>query len=220
MVRQARSEATRRKIINAAVDLFGEVGYSKTSFGDVIQRVEMTKGALYHHFDSKESLALAIIGEAAQMILARFRQIAESSSPALENMIHGVLFVADLLCTDKLARTGTDLLRMFASFNQPAAGVYAEWLRGVVALTKRAQVEGDLRADLDAAIVGEAIASALVGAEFISIAQSAGADMATRLIHIWEVLLPAIVSEESLPYFNEFLARESMRHVPPTTSVE
>jgi hypothetical protein len=36
--------------------------------------------------------------------------------------------------------------------------------------------------------------------------------MNTRLIHLWEILLPAIVSEESLPYFREFLARESMRN--------
>ena len=30
MVRQARSEATRKRIINAAVDLFAEVGYQAT----------------------------------------------------------------------------------------------------------------------------------------------------------------------------------------------
>jgi hypothetical protein len=30
----------------------------------------------------------------------------------------------------------------------------------------------------------------------------------------WKVLLPAIVNQESLSYFDEFLARESMRHSP------
>ena len=63
MVRQARSEATRRKIITSAVELFNEIGYPAAGLGDIIERAEMTKGALYYHFDSKESLATAIIEE-------------------------------------------------------------------------------------------------------------------------------------------------------------
>ncbi|MCV7230078.1 helix-turn-helix domain-containing protein [Mycolicibacterium komossense] len=63
MVRQARSEATRRKILDAAIELFSEVGFAATSLGDIIERAEMTKGALYYHFESKESLASAIIEE-------------------------------------------------------------------------------------------------------------------------------------------------------------
>ena len=74
MVRQARSEATRKKIINAAVDLFAEVGYQATGLGDIIERAEMTKGALYYHFDSKEALATAIIEEGANTALTAFRE--------------------------------------------------------------------------------------------------------------------------------------------------
>jgi hypothetical protein len=33
-----------------------------------------------------------------------------------------------------------------------------------------------------------------------------------RVARSWQVLLPAIVSTESLSYFEEFLARESLRH--------
>ena len=115
MVRQARSEATRKRIINAAVDLFAEVGYQATGLGDIIERAEMTKGALYYHFDSKEALATAIIEEGANTALTAFRSISEPSSPALENMIHGVFVVADLMTTDKMVRTGSRLLRASAS---------------------------------------------------------------------------------------------------------
>ena len=61
MVRQARSEATRQRIVNAAVELFSDVGYQATGLGDIIERAQLTKGALYYHFDSKEALATAII---------------------------------------------------------------------------------------------------------------------------------------------------------------
>ena len=62
MVRQARSEATRQRIIDSAVDLINEIGYPAAGLADIIERAEMTKGALYYHFDSKEALASAIMG--------------------------------------------------------------------------------------------------------------------------------------------------------------
>ena len=89
MVRQARSETTRRKIITSAVELFNEIGYPAAGLGDIIERAAMTKGALYYHFDSKEALATAIIDEGATTALTAFRNIGEPSAPALENMIHG-----------------------------------------------------------------------------------------------------------------------------------
>src|SRR3981081_765294 len=124
MVRQARSEATRRKIITAAVELFNEIGYPAAGLGDIIERAEMTKGALYYHFDSKTSLATAIIEEGGANLMRTFRSISESSAPALESIIHGLFVVADLLSTDKLARSGTHLLRAFGEFNDAAALVY------------------------------------------------------------------------------------------------
>ena len=203
MVRQARSEATRKRIINAAVDLFAEVGYQATGLGDIIERAEMTKGALYYHFDSKEALATAIIEEGANTALTAFRSISEPSSPALENMIHGVFVVADLITTDKMVRTGSQLLRALTHGHQ---------LSEMVAQARQAIAEGDLRDGLNPDAVGELIVGAVLGAEFISNAASSGADLLERIARTWALLLPAIASDESLPYFREFLARESLRH--------
>ncbi len=63
MARQVRSELTRRRILDAAIDVFSEVGYAAAGWGTIIDRTGMTKGALYHHFDSKEALASDIIDE-------------------------------------------------------------------------------------------------------------------------------------------------------------
>jgi AcrR family transcriptional regulator len=211
MVRQARSEATRRKIITSAVELFNEIGYPATGLGDIIERAELTKGALYYHFDSKESLATAIIEEGSANLVHVFRSITESSAPTLESIIHGVFVVADLLSTDKVARSGTQLLRAFGEFNDVAARTYEGWLTEMTARVRQAINEGDLRADLDPAALGETIVATMLGAELLSNATSAGADVLERVARTWGVLLPAIVSEESLPYFREFVARETLR---------
>ncbi len=215
MVRQPRSEVTRRKIINAAVELYDEVGYPSTGLGDIIERIDVTKGALYHHFDSKESLAFAIIDEAVYQLEGALRRASQSSS-ALEGLILGGFAAAELASSEKLVRTGGHLLFTFAKFNESVAGYYRGWHAGTVAQVRLAQSEGDIRSDLDADVVGGVILSTLIGAEVISNSLSGGSDLVMRVNHAWETLLPTIVPEESLSYFRQFLARQSSRLQPAT----
>jgi AcrR family transcriptional regulator len=218
MVRQARSEATRTKIITSAVELFNEIGYPATGLGDIIDRAEMTKGALYYHFESKESLATAIIEEGSARLSEAFRSITSSSAPALETIIHGVFVVADLMGTDQIARSGMQLLRAFGEFNDAGARTYGGWTAEMTECTRQAIDEGDLRGDLDAQAVGETIVGSMLGAELLANATTAGADVLQYVAQTWKVLLPAIVSQESSSYFDEFLAREALRHSAETVA--
>jgi len=210
-VRQARSEVTRRKIIDAAVGLFNDVGYSNAGLGDIVEHAGLTKGALYHHFSSKEALAAAIIDEGSDILLKTFQSISRSPAPALESMIHGVLVVVEMANTDKLVRMGAVLLRIFAKFSDLSTTNYGVWLAEMATQVRRAQSEGDLRAEIDAQKAADFIVSALLGAELISNALSGGADVLERVTETWELLLPAVASEQSLPYLREYLGRESMR---------
>ena len=47
---------TKTKILRAAKVLFAKNGYDGTSISDVLKKTEISKGALYHHFASKEDL--------------------------------------------------------------------------------------------------------------------------------------------------------------------
>jgi AcrR family transcriptional regulator len=180
----------------------------------------MTKGALYHHFSSKESLAVAIIDEASDILLKSFQATTRSPGPALEGMIHGVLVVVELGNTDKLVRMGAVLLRSFAKFSEVSTSSYKTWLAEMGTQARRAKAEGDLRADIDAERAGDFIVSAMLGTELISNAVSGGQDLLLRVTQTWELLLPAVASEQSLPYLQEFLARESLRRRDQVTATE
>ncbi len=215
MARQVRSEATRRKILDAAIDVFGEVGYASAAWGTIIERTGMTKGALYHHFDSKESLASAIIDEGSNTLLGAFRNVCGSSSPALENMIHGTFTVGNMLRSDKMARAAEQLTRALSGFNESAARFCMGLVELLAAEARRAGAEGDLRSDLDPAIVSESIMGALLGTRLLSDAIPAmgvEADLIKRTGQLWELLLPGIVTDSSYQYFRQFLAREALRH--------
>jgi len=216
MARQVRSEATRRKILDAAIDVFGEVGYPSAGWGTIIERTGMTKGALYHHFDSKESLASAIIDEGSDTLLGAFRNVCGSSSPALENMIHGTFTVGNVLRSDKIARAAEQLTCALSGFNESATRFCTGLVELLAAEARRAQAEGDVRSDLDPAIVSESIIGALLGTRLLSHAIPAmgvEANLIKRTGQLWELLLPGIVTDSSYQYFRQFLAREALRHV-------
>lgn len=213
MARQVRSEATRRKILDAAIDVFTEVGYASADRGTIIERTGMTKGAFYHHFDSMESLASAIIEEGATLVLDVLGSMGDSFSPALENMVHGSFVVADLFASNKTARTAEQLTLAFGKFNDTGARVYSGWVDGMAAEVSRAITEGDLREDLDPKKVSEAIMGATFGTRILSQSTPGSDDLIGRLTQMWELLFPAIVTDTSLDYYREYLAREAMRHV-------
>lgn len=221
MARQVRSEATRRKILDAAIDVFGEVGYAAAAWGTIIERTQMTKGALYHHFDSKESLASAIIEEGAETLLVAFRNVCGSSSPALENMIHGTFTVVDVLRSDKVARAAEQLTFGLSGFNEAATRFCGGLVELMVAQARRASAEGDLRPDLDPAMVSESIVGTVLGTQLLANAipaMEANGDLIGRTGKVWELLLAGIVTEDSLPYFHQFLIREALRYAQPAAA--
>lgn len=214
MVRQARSEATRRKIIDSAVDLINEIGYPAAGLGDIIEHAELTKGALYYHFDSKEALATAIIDEGLTTVLTAFRASSRNSTPAIENLIHGSFVVTDALNTDQVAQAGARLLRTFCGFNPAAKNAIQALLDEFVGCLHSAVTEGDIRPDLtiDAVdAIGATIVAAMFGAELLASTLADPAEIRPRFARVWELMLPALVAEESLGYYREFLARQSPR---------
>jgi AcrR family transcriptional regulator len=56
----AEPMSTRERILDAALDLFIEKGFDKTSLREIAEQVGVTKAALYYHFASKEDILMAL----------------------------------------------------------------------------------------------------------------------------------------------------------------
>ncbi|MBK8020587.1 MAG: TetR/AcrR family transcriptional regulator [Chloroflexi bacterium] len=74
-VDQGTDLQTRQALIDAGVRLIGEKGYDGASIGDIAAAVNVTKGAVYYHFASKEEFVLEIIRQRTQANIERFRQL-------------------------------------------------------------------------------------------------------------------------------------------------
>ena len=70
MARNRKPEETRRKILEVSKELFLEKGFDNTSIQDIIDGLGgLTKGVIYHHFESKNEILQSIISENNQKIL-------------------------------------------------------------------------------------------------------------------------------------------------------
>ncbi|GAA5523062.1 TetR/AcrR family transcriptional regulator [Aliifodinibius salicampi] len=60
-------QQSRKQIIDAAFELFANEGYSHTSILAIARKASVSKGLIYHYFDSKESILVAIFDQMVQI---------------------------------------------------------------------------------------------------------------------------------------------------------
>lgn len=74
------SEATARLILTHAARLFAERGYGHVGLEEIAQAASVTRGAVYHHFGSKQGMFEAV-AEAAQQKLGQEVVLAAETEP-------------------------------------------------------------------------------------------------------------------------------------------
>ena len=58
-VERLAARGARSKLLDAAISIIREKGYAATSVEELCTRAGVTKGAFFHHFPTKDSLAVA-----------------------------------------------------------------------------------------------------------------------------------------------------------------
>jgi TetR/AcrR family transcriptional regulator, cholesterol catabolism regulator len=87
-------EETRKALLDSALELFSTHGYADTSVQQIADRAHLTKGAFYHHFESKEDLLRLIHDEFLDHQLALLREaLAHDGDPAerLRHLLRALL---------------------------------------------------------------------------------------------------------------------------------
>lgn len=89
MAKKRRSQAekreeTRRRILRAARTVFGRRGYHGATIDEIGREADLSTGAIYYNFDSKEALFLALLEERIEQRIAHMRVslAAERTDPA------------------------------------------------------------------------------------------------------------------------------------------
>jgi AcrR family transcriptional regulator len=88
MARNKYPEVTIKRILDASLKLFLEKGYEQTTIQDIINELgDLSKGAIYHHFNSKEEIIEAVSEELFSNINGKINELRTSKdSTGLEKL--------------------------------------------------------------------------------------------------------------------------------------
>ncbi|MFN2614287.1 MAG: TetR/AcrR family transcriptional regulator [Actinomycetota bacterium] len=84
-----QAEATRTELLRVARELFTSEGFAETSTEELVQRAGVTRGALYHHFASKEELLRDLVMEIGEDLTQKIHVAATNRATVLEGFIAG-----------------------------------------------------------------------------------------------------------------------------------
>jgi AcrR family transcriptional regulator len=114
-----RAETTRGRLIEAAGELFGTRGYEDTSIEDVLEQAAVSKGALYHHFPSKEALFEAVFVEGEKNCMTTIATAAMAATDYVSSLRIGCQTWLDLVMDPHVRR--------IAIIDGPAVLGWARW---------------------------------------------------------------------------------------------
>ena len=139
-------------MVGLAGDLFAEKGFRATTVREIADAAGILSGSLYHHFDSKESIADEILSSFLNEVLADYRAAAASAgSPraVLEQIVRSTSHTLSrhraalaMLQNDWTYFAGQ---RRFGYLRKAVREIERTWLTQL----ERGKESGDFRADLD-----------------------------------------------------------------------
>ena len=90
MAKQAeRRAATTEAIVKSARRLFGERGFAATTIDDIAEAARVAKGAVYHHFATKEAVFEAVFDQVSYDLVREVDHVARTENDLLTAMVAG-----------------------------------------------------------------------------------------------------------------------------------
>ncbi|MBI1824021.1 MAG: TetR/AcrR family transcriptional regulator, partial [Nitrospirae bacterium] len=150
-IRTRNPEKTRARILEVAfIEIFKE-GFQGVSIDQIVAKTQMTKGAFFHHFPTKQALGYALVDETlSEMVLDRWIRPLEKYENPVEGIVKVLKQVIDQTPDDhiSLGCPLNNLIQEMSSvdpvFRDKLKGVLELWINGIEAQLQRAKKRGFL----------------------------------------------------------------------------
>jgi AcrR family transcriptional regulator len=164
-------EATRRKLLDAAFTEFYANGFQGGSLNNIVEAAGTTKGALFHHFESKQALGYAVVDELiGPLLLHRWLDpLVDSRDPlsdiqqAFRRFVEEDIASGHWLQGCPLNNLAQEMSPLDAGFSTRIQGLYALWRERYAAALRRGQQLGTVSASASPEAVAGLIVAAQMG---------------------------------------------------------
>jgi TetR/AcrR family transcriptional repressor of nem operon len=161
-------ERRRERLLEAGFREIHRQGFQPASLEAIVDAAGVTKGALYHHFASKQALGYAVVDEVlGDLLHEHWIGPIEHAADPVDALIARVREAAqgeavELGCP--LNNLAQEMSAVDEGFQQRIAGLYRRWEAGVTRALQRGQTQGSVRGDLDVAAAATFIVASIEGA--------------------------------------------------------
>lgn len=158
MARKTKEEAekTRQQILDAALDVFYDQGFSGSTLVDIAQQIGLTKGAIYWHFKSKVTLFLGLGVEMEEKMNTEIGDAFQEPS-GLDEVIKSSVKVMSLIAKDRQFNKYYGLVYYRIEWQEELLPVMEFFMRQdaafkeyLVRSMQKSQESGEISADIDA----------------------------------------------------------------------
>jgi TetR/AcrR family transcriptional regulator, transcriptional repressor for nem operon len=147
-------ERTRERLLQAAFQEVYKSGFRGTDLDTILAAARVTKGALYHHFESKEDLGYALVDE---VILGITREKWVGPLQNMENPIDALVGILQSRSTERdelhygcpLNNLAQEMSPLDEGFRKRLARVFSEWNEAIAKALRKGQKQGLVRSDVD-----------------------------------------------------------------------
>jgi AcrR family transcriptional regulator len=81
-----KAQATRERILDAAIKVFASKGYHETKVDDIVAEAEASKGAVYFHFPGKQQIFLALVDKFANLLQRQLIEAVAQESDGVQRV--------------------------------------------------------------------------------------------------------------------------------------
>lgn len=182
----AKGLAKRDEILDAALELFAQKGYDRTSVREIARQAGLSQAGLLHHFSTKEDLFLEVLRR-------RDDRSSDSATPTHTHSVDRLIGAVDRNANEPgLVRLFVAMSAESAEDDSEARAFFAaryEWLLEQIAEDVRThQASGDIAADLDADDAASLLVAAADGLQIQWLLNPESVDMPTRIRTLWDAL--------------------------------
>jgi TetR/AcrR family transcriptional regulator, transcriptional repressor for nem operon len=164
-------EVTRRRILDAAFAEFYAHGFQGGSLNHIVELAGTTKGALFHHFDSKHDLGYAVLDDViGPLLLARWLDpLTDASDPiaaiqqAFRRYVESDISSGHWLQGCPLNNMAQEMSPLDDGFHQRIDALYDTWRERYAGALERAIAAGTVRPNISPPDVAALIVAAQMG---------------------------------------------------------
>ena len=153
--RQRDPDRTRECLLQAAFREIFRSGFQSAVLDTILADAGVTKGALYHHFDSKEALGHAVVEEVVAK-LPRDRWLFPLQRSKDKNPIDALIGIVraipsrprDVKGGCPLVNLAQEMSQLDEQFRRRLERIFRGWREGIAVALNRGQSQGTVRRDL------------------------------------------------------------------------